>query len=79
MIEDISKADFADIKRVIAVHATSNDANAIAGIALEDMHHDVGEVLVFAPAAMECPCSKDSSICSNRWIAFPEDADTSPK
>lgn len=79
MIEDISKADFADIKRVIAMHATSNDANAIAGIALEDMHYDVGEVLVFAPAAMECPCSKDNSICSNRWIAFPEDADTPPK
>ena len=79
MIEDINQIDFKNINRVIALHATSIDANAVASNAIENMQHGIGEVLMFAPASMKFQNNEASNAICSRLIAFPEDADTLPK
>lgn len=79
MIEDMNKADLSGVKRIIAVHATGDDVNSIVDVALEDMIYDIGEVVVFAPASMKRPYDRPNNVSEDRWIYFPDSADTSPK
>ena len=61
------------------MHAVGNDVNAVVNVALKDMMCDVGEVIVFAPASMKRPYDNPDSISEDRWVCFPDSADTSPK
>ena len=76
MTEDMNKTDFRQIDRIIVVHANKNDdANAIENIVLEDVAHNVGKVMVFAPSSIE----RHDSANEVKWICFPDNVDTTPK